>query len=157
MNKYLKSSQGFTLVEVIISIAILSVTSVVALQLFITAQNLNAHSRHSDIASVLATNTIETIKSFNNTPQMSASISGLTRTATGFTKTTFFDSDFNVLINDSDETSRVYALNCQLTATDQEGLYTVDVNLHLLEEADALVSYSTAHYFNEEVTINETP
>ncbi len=60
--KRLLKNEGFTLIEVIMSIAILSIVSAVVLQLFITSMGLNNKSRTIDVAGVYAANAIENLK-----------------------------------------------------------------------------------------------
>lgn len=154
---HLKSSQGFTLVEVIISIAILSVCSVVALQLFVTAQNLNTTSRHSDIASVLATNTIENIKYYNTTTELLNQLTSFESAEQGFVQKVNLDENFQVLTPASSDVLKNYVLMTELTLTDQIGLYDIQVTLTDIIENKVLVDYLTAHYFNEEVSYEALP
>lgn len=57
-----KRQEGFTLVEVIISIAVLGLISAVVLRLFVLANEVSKQSRIEDVASIYATNAIEVIK-----------------------------------------------------------------------------------------------
>lgn len=62
MNKQPTRSQanaGFTLIEVIISIAVLSIASMFILQMFVTSAQLNSNARDIDQANVLVTNVME--------------------------------------------------------------------------------------------------
>lgn len=157
MNKTYKSSQGFTLVEVIISIAILSVCSVVALQLFITAQNLNTLSRHTDIASVFATNNLEKIKHFSDTASMINHMPTFESVDQGFVQSIFLDENFKEITETSSGTLNNYLINTVLNSTNQIGLYDIQVTVTDVIDNKALVQYTTAHYFNEEVSYDELP
>ncbi|NDL66172.1 type IV pilus modification PilV family protein [Anaerotalea alkaliphila] len=53
---------GFTLVEVVVSIAVLSLLSVFFLQLFLKAQEVNGRARELDQATVLASGLLESAK-----------------------------------------------------------------------------------------------
>jgi len=152
MNQTFKTSQGFTLVEVIISIAILSVSSVVALQLFITAQNLNTFSRHSDIASVLATNTIEEIKSYDDLASLFSKTSSYESVDDGYRQIIYLDVNFQVSDPTSSNNPSNYSLNTDLTSTEQLGLYHIHTSVIDLTEDKVLADYLTAHYFNQEVS-----
>lgn len=52
-------SRGFTLIEVIVSLAVLSIASVFILQLFVTAAQLNDNARDTDQANALITTALE--------------------------------------------------------------------------------------------------
>lgn len=58
--KQLKDKKGFTLVEVIISIAVLSIASVFILQMFVTSAQLNANARDIDKVNMWTSTLMET-------------------------------------------------------------------------------------------------
>jgi|GEM_PF-1210818 len=66
MLKKIKNQDGFTLMEVVISIAALSVLSVFILQMFITSANANARAQNIDIASANAMSIMERFKTLND-------------------------------------------------------------------------------------------
>lgn len=148
---YTDKSDGFTLVEVIISIAILSVASVVALQLFITSQDMNTDSRHADIASVQATNFIENIRAYDSTHAMLTNTHGMEATASGFHSELYYDRSFDAVASPSEG---VYLLSCDLTLG-QQGLYDLHTSVKVIETDKELVFYTTKHYFKEEVNSND--
>ena len=148
----LKKSDGFTLVEVIISIAILSVASVVALQLFITSQDMNKDSRHADIASVQATNMIEELRAFDDLESLLKNMTYLKATDFGYGAELYLDHNFKALDPKTDPTNDgAYLLTCQMVKT-QQGLYEVLVAVKEIESDKELASYTTNHYFKKEVT-----
>jgi prepilin-type N-terminal cleavage/methylation domain-containing protein len=59
----IKNNKGFTLVEVIIAIGVIAIASVIILQLFITAKNLNQKSSDLDKSILASTSIVELIKS----------------------------------------------------------------------------------------------
>jgi prepilin-type N-terminal cleavage/methylation domain-containing protein len=59
----IKNNRGFTLVEVIIAIGVIALASVIILQLFITAKNLNQKSTDLDKSILASTSIVELIKS----------------------------------------------------------------------------------------------
>jgi prepilin-type N-terminal cleavage/methylation domain-containing protein len=59
----IKNNRGFTLVEVIIAIGVIAIASVIILQLFITAKNLNQKSEDLDKSILASTSIVELIKS----------------------------------------------------------------------------------------------
>jgi len=66
MIKKLKNQDGFTLLEVIISIAALSVLSVFILQMFVTSSNANMRAQDIDIAVTKALAAIEPFKALDD-------------------------------------------------------------------------------------------
>ncbi len=58
----MKNEQGFTLIEVIISIAFLSIVCVVFLQMFIKADELGERSASLDDSVIYSTSVVETMK-----------------------------------------------------------------------------------------------
>lgn len=62
-NAIIKSRQGFTLVEVIISIAVLSLICAIVLRLFVLSNDVSKQARISDLATVYAMNAVELCKS----------------------------------------------------------------------------------------------
>lgn len=59
----IKNNRGFTLVEVIIAIGIIAIASVIILQLFITAKNINQKANDLDKSILASTSIIELFKS----------------------------------------------------------------------------------------------
>ncbi len=149
-----KKSDGFTLVEVIISIALLSVASVVALQLFITSQDMNNDSRHADIASVQATNIIERLRVYDDTIAMLANIKNMKATEKGYSTDIYYNTNFDALDTTLAPSDGIYLLTCQLTES-QQGLYEVIVTIKVVESDKELVSYTTNHYFKGEVSSDD--
>lgn len=139
------------MVEVIISIAILSLASVVVLRLFVTSVDLNTRSRHSDIASVMATNYLEQIKAHEDPLAMLEAMDELEETEQGYTATRYMTENFEV----SDSQNTAYTLTCQIELTDTPGLYNLVVSV--IDEGDQseLIRYRTAHYFKGEVSLHE--
>lgn len=66
MKNTIKQQEGFTLVEVIISIAILGLICAVVLRLFVLSNEVSEQSRIEDVASIHATNAIEVCKQAKN-------------------------------------------------------------------------------------------
>lgn len=63
MNKYLlNNKKGFTLVEVIISIAVLALICAIGLKLFVLSDEVTKRSKITDLANIYATNAIEVCK-----------------------------------------------------------------------------------------------
>jgi len=66
MLKKFKNQDGFTLLEAVISIAVLSVLSVFTLQMFITSGNANAKAQNIDVAAGKAQAVIEQFKALDD-------------------------------------------------------------------------------------------
>lgn len=64
-KKNLKSNKGFTLVEVLIAIAILAIIVVPLLRAFVVSANTNAKARRTMRATTLAQNVIEELKAYS--------------------------------------------------------------------------------------------
>lgn len=67
----LKNNKGFTLVEVIISIAVLAFISAIVLKLFVLSSDVSEKARIKDVASVYASNAIEICKQLSSPKEIS--------------------------------------------------------------------------------------
>lgn len=144
-RKLYNDHSGFTLIEVILSIAILSIVSVVVLRLFVTSHELNESSRHADLASNAAVNHIEMVRSYNSLDTLLDDLTWVENNGNTFKGIRLYDSDF--------ETAGIGNQKLVLTLEPTEsltGLYQVDVSV-LDEEDSLIVDYTTKHYFVQEV------
>jgi len=66
----MKNNKGFTLVEIIISIAILSILCVVFLQLFVKASDISDRAHELDESVTLTNSTMELVKSIGSIAEM---------------------------------------------------------------------------------------
>ncbi len=57
--KVLKAEEGFTLIEISISVAMLAFISVVVIKLFLAASNINVKASEVDMATILISNELE--------------------------------------------------------------------------------------------------
>ena len=122
-------NKGFTLIEVILSIAFLSVVSVVILQLFITSQNINASAQIKDMASLMATNAIEEIKA--------------SKTLEAGEQHTYFDESWQPVTTLAQS---AYALLVTVTKDNQYAtLYYIHIEVLTLEKT-VLIEYTTKHH-----------
>lgn len=154
MQRFISENKGFTLVEVILSIALLSLASVVVLRLFITSVDMNTQSRHSDIAGVLAANTLEILKVNDSEEEILRSFEDMTATDKGYVMTKKLDTAFTT-IKEAESTGTAYILELVLTATDRPGLYEVQVTVTDIQDDSSLASYRTKHYLSQEVSVHE--
>ena len=70
MKDYLKNENGFSLLEVILSIGTLSILSVFILQMFLVSSRANLKAKNMDYSSNFAINIIETYKSCENSEEL---------------------------------------------------------------------------------------
>ena len=145
-------NNGFTLIEVIISIVILSIAGAIVLQLFVAADRMSKNSRELEMASLAAANGIEVIKS-------SASLQEVIKdsffedakaeeTKDGLSILLFYDDTFRA----SSSEQAYYKLELMLTldTSNLDGqLFQVTSEVIKLSEAESLVSYETGKYFEE--------
>lgn len=66
MLKYFKNQRGFSLLEVILSIATVSILSIFILRMFMVSSTANLKAKNMDIASNYATSFIEEFKAFKS-------------------------------------------------------------------------------------------
>lgn len=124
-----KKHSGFTLVEVIFSIALLSIVSVVILNLYIASGELNDKALIQNMASLMASNAIEEVRS---TPRdLPESI-------------TLYYDEYWALSDKSAEAS--YTLNLSVTKDETVSkLVYLDV-IVTDSESKTIVNFSTGHY-----------
>lgn len=60
------SKSGLSLVEVILSLAVLSILSVFVLQMFLTSKTLNRESRELDLSVLMAENIMQQVRNFDS-------------------------------------------------------------------------------------------
>lgn len=153
MKDFHASEGGFTLVEVILSIALLSIASVVVLELFMTSQNLNTTSRQTDIASVVCTNTLELLRRHDGLTEAQTSLD-LKNVPDGYHRTTPLDEAFSLIPADASGETPPYVMDLALAATATPGLFDVVVYLTRTKDDVVLVHYTTKHYFKKEVSVH---
>jgi len=73
MNKKIRQNCGFTLVEVIISIAVLSILCIIFLQLFVKAKDISDRSSEIDQSVRLITSHLDSIKGFGSLTRITSS------------------------------------------------------------------------------------
>ncbi|MCL2462432.1 MAG: type II secretion system GspH family protein [Defluviitaleaceae bacterium] len=62
MRNFLKSEDGFSLLEVVLSVAVIAIFTGYALQMFVVSANVNGRAKNMDTAASLARNALETLK-----------------------------------------------------------------------------------------------
>ncbi len=122
-----QKNKGFTLIEVIISIIILSVVSAVLLRLFMTADHLNVTANDKSIASVLASNSIEDFSADTDDYNL------------------YFDKDWQEVTADDDW---AYTLAFTSTKGDFPTLFHLRTEIHT-KGGKTLLLYETSRYIEE--------
>lgn len=132
----LKNNTGFTLIEVIISVATLSIVSVILLQLFITSKDSDIRSHSIDIAGVYVANAIENTKAMSRHDLSSK-----------YDIEQFFNKEWEAV---DDPESGEFVLN--LVAIEDKsvatGFYRINSKVYIRESEVVLVEYATNHYYH---------
>lgn len=89
-------NSGFTLVEVIISVAVLCIVCVVILQLFVAADGLNQDNVNADTAHVLALNKMEELKLLSK--PMDIGLEGEPDFDGSFSSFEYYDENWNLSV-----------------------------------------------------------
>lgn len=147
----MKNNKGFTLVEIIISIAVLSVLCVVFLQLFVKASDISDKAHELDASVTLINSTMEIVKSvaslseidkakYFNDFESSETSNGMLLTKT-FNKAFKFDQEnaiyqmvITLKLNDEvvNSTIKLYDIKCEVVKEeDQSVLYVANSQMIL--------------------------
>ncbi len=164
---------GFSLVEVILSIAVLALLSGFILQFFITSSRLNERSSQVDQATVLAASAVENFKA-QETPALAAEGELAQATVTagsgGWEATQYYDQDWRPLAPGAGgETFRLCATVTPVAegkaltvssdgsgeARAQSGLYRIEVRVETLQPGEGsgvlanpeLIAFTAQRYF----------
>lgn len=129
-----KNNYGFTLIEVIFSIAFLSIISVIILKLFVVSYDIENKSDLVDIASLQATNEIENIKA-------------LTSMEEDMVIEKYYNSDWQMV---SDKSDSNYLLLLEISGNDlyDRGLYDIKSSVFNTLNHDEIIQIKTKHYYN---------
>jgi prepilin-type N-terminal cleavage/methylation domain-containing protein len=162
LGSALSSQHGFTLLEAIISIAILSFISVFILQIFMSSSGLNKTVRDTDFALAKAVTEIDLFK-------MHKSIDGyiinsddaLTLTDKNISVIRSYGREWELLESGGEESFRLVA-NISLSSGNAAGeagsLYDIEVRVYnhsLREDKQLLVTLGTKKYFYNTDIITE--
>lgn len=147
LYKIKNHNSGFTLIEVILSIAILSIVSVVVLRLFVVSHDLNESSRTTDHASNISINVIETIKGYRNLNNYLADNQWIEANESGYQGTIIYDELSTI------DTLQGTILTCILTQDQSyDTLYNISVSVYSPIDDETIVTYKASHYFALEVS-----
>lgn len=130
MKKNREPKRGFTLIEMIIAVALLAVAGTVAVRLFVQARVNNSLSHDIDRAVFYGSSWIERIKSFPEDwtdGNMSALDTAVLKTGT-CSYVVYYDENWNpVSGGESSNRNAEYALHIDLFSTDYAGLWTIEL------------------------------
>ena len=121
-----KKRGGFTLAEMIISVAILSVVSVYVVQMLVVTKNLRTRSYETDMSVRISKNIIELISSGEGVSDSNDELL-LNMEAEDGGYTLSFDEDFKI----TDKKAALYKLS--MTMDTKDGLYNINIKINRLK------------------------
>lgn len=126
------NKNGFTLIEIIFSVAFLSVISVIILKLLVVSYELEQATDLMDIATLHAMNEIENVKSITELEDIES-----------------YEKFYDEIWNETKEENATYQLSLSMDLNDQydRGLYEIQSIVTDLIENDVVVNISTHHYY----------
>ena len=120
---------GFTLLEVIISVAVLALVSVFILQMFVVSDRVNKKAKNIDQANMICMDAIERFK--NAAP----------RAINGHTEV-YYDSGWNI----ADTAEAAFILTVEIHGG-YDGLHYIDTRVAGIDDAEELASINASRYF----------
>ena len=136
----IKGNKGFTLLEMVISVAALSLISVFIIQMFMASDNLNERARNADIALTVAISEIERVKGGEVL----------------HSNTNYYNKNWMIV----SENNARFMMEFIITPEPQmPGLYAISAEIFELasgEKERSLASLQTKKYFPAEVKANES-
>jgi len=146
MKKLLSQEQGFTLIEIIISIALLSVVSVIVLRLFVLSYSINEAAKISDEANTHIVNQLEAMKTYDHLETFLSAHSWLDETPKQIYGQLFYDLTFRPIDNIGH-----YTLHWSMVRDASiSGLYHISTHMIDTTNNETLTAYTTKHYFKHE-------
>jgi len=136
-----KVRKGFTLLEMVISIAALSLLGVFIVQMFMASANLNSRAKDADKALTLAITEIDALKSSHRPPEPGGSVFF-----------SYFDKDWTKVESGSGRAKFQLALSI-FPSGSVPGLYEIVAaieDVHLADGSVELVSINAKKYFPQE-------
>jgi len=138
---------GFTLIEVILSIAMLSIVSVIVLRLFIVSHEVNEASHQIDLANLEAIKIMEDFSAYPDFTAFTHMYTWLKEEQNQWTGTQLYDGTFNPT------NSGTYQMTLSFTQDAHFNyLYHMDLVVIDLEKSSELIHYVTSNYFEPTLT-----
>lgn len=161
--KYINNEDGFTLIEVVLSILILAIVSAIVIQLYITANEVSDHAKQTDWAVTQTSSAVEILEAYKDPYQAMAHSffeSADLEEGDGFkiTSMIYYDEDLAT----TDVSNAVYTLTVQMlpkepaniigsdvTGSDQEQVnIMMIIDTQLKDSEDKVLSQHTlGHYY----------
>ena len=136
------NNKGFSLLEIIISVAALSLSGVFIVQMFLTSEGLNKRARNTDIATNMAISQIENFKMMKSYDGGNQSLR------------LYYDAEWNE-ISDTEKVSFVLYFDVSLDDNNENltggDIYELNVRItdvSVIDTERELVEYSTKKYFS---------
>lgn len=144
MKRFLCQEQdGFTLIEIIISIALLSIVSVIVLRLFVLSYTINEEAKIFDEANTQIVNQLETMKAYDHLETFLSAYTWLTQTPTEIQGQLFYDHAFMPT-----DVEGNYTLNWSMAKDESiSGLYHISTHMMDTSTNEMLTTFTTKHYF----------
>lgn len=133
-----KNNRGFTLVEVIISIAILAIISGFIMEMFVVASRRSKLMENEDISFGMATEIVEIFKSSKTIDEDFQN--KLSKLDIEFGRS-YFNNEWQ-----KTDTDAKYTMDLALTPLDND-VYELTIILQSLDEEELYISINTARYF----------
>ncbi len=133
MNKVIKDKKGFTLIEIIFSIAFLSIVSVIVLKLFVVSYEIENKTDLMDMASIYAINEIENIKNLEIVNE-------------DIEVNKYYDVKWSETLEENAEF--VVKLALRKDDTYSRGLYDIEVLVLSSQSSEPLLEIKTKHYYH---------
>ncbi len=162
--KAMKSQKGFTLVEIIISIAFLCIVCAVVLRIFVLSGNLNGEMQDRETASLMAINAMEAAKAAGRPDEIDHAFSASDKRDDVWFYMAYYDGDWNIVeqgenpvfymeMSISPSDSRIVTKNGFGPGADDasktlSGLYFIEAKAGDMEGLkEAVVIYKTAKHY----------
>lgn len=166
MNKIkeIKNEKGFTLVEIIISIAFFCIICAVALRLFVLSETLNEKMQNRETASLMAINLIEVAKAAERPDEIDYSFSQTKKSNERMLYGAYYDKEWALVKR---EENPVFYMEMSILPPDNQiiaktgfgpkaigvskivsGLYFIQVEVGYMEDLNEnIVFYKTAKHY----------
>lgn len=137
---YIKNDEGFTLIEVILSILILAIVSAIVIQLYITANEVSEHAKETDWAVTQTSSAVEILEAFDSpyeamTHKFYAQGEIESNDSFNLSNTIYFDESYEV----TDLSNAVYTLKVQMAPKEVPSILTKEITGTSIEEINVMM------------------
>ena len=138
-----QKQDGFTLIEIIISIALLSIVSVIVLRLFLLSYTINEEAKIFDEANTQVVNQLETMKAYDQLDAFLSANTWLIETPKEIQGQLFYDHAFKP----TDVEGNYILYWSMVKDASITGLYHISTHMMDTTTHEILTDYTTKHYF----------